>query len=117
MARKFYDDPLNISKKMWLKILNDEITDPNVLEILFVLLESNEYKERGGKIGEKLKKAYQGFNGIIAAYGYKIKENYPEFKYPPDPFNIPFLGEPQNGYFYWKLRPELAEALKVFKAG
>jgi len=125
MARKIYDDPINIDKILWLEILsNKDITNPSTLDILdFLFNECNNCEERGGIIAKKLKYSHQAAcNGIIKSYGKRIIDNYPEIKCPKYEngrearFNIPFLGESRNGFFYWKLRPELAEALKEYKA-
>jgi len=118
MARKIYDDPLNIDTKTWLTILgNDKITDPKTLEILTFLFYSDNYEERGGIIAKKLKYSHHAAcNGIIKSFGKRIEDNYPKYKYPADRFHVPFLGEAKNGGFYWKLRPELAEALKRYGA-
>jgi len=123
MARKIYDDPININKKMWLDILKDnEITKQNTRDVLRVLFESQKHEERAGKIGEILDRPYEGLNGIIAAFGDNIIKAYPEITCPKyedgrnAPFHVSLLGEYKNGGFYWKLRPELAEALKEYKA-
>jgi hypothetical protein len=124
MARKVYNDPINIDKKMWLEILNDDITDQNTKDILTFLLEKcKEYEERGGIIARKLKyNHHAACNGIIKSYGNRIINTYPNINVPKyengkyAPFHVPFLGESKNGFFYWKLRPELAEALKEYKA-
>jgi hypothetical protein len=117
MARKIYDNELKIDKKTWKKIINNnEITDQNTQNILDILLHSNNYEERGGIIAKKLKYSHHvACNSIIKSYGNRIKENYPEYKYPEDLFHIPLLGEKRNGYFYWKLRPLLAKALEEDK--
>jgi len=116
MARKIYNDPISIDTKTWIAILGDkDITDQNTLDILNVLFDSDNYEERGGIIAEKLKYSHHAAcNGIIKSYGKRIADNYPKYKYPEDRFHIPLLGEKKNGYFYWKLRPELAEALKKY---
>jgi hypothetical protein len=122
MAKKIYNDHINIDKKLWLEILSDEITDQDTLAILNVLLDSNEYEERGKVIGERLERDYRGLNGIIKSYGKRITDKYPKIKCPKYEdgrdarFHVPFLAEKKNGGWYWKLRPELVEALKAYKA-
>jgi len=117
MAKKIYNAELKIDKKTWLEILKSDITDQNTLNVLNVLLDSKDYEERAGIIAKKLKYGHcAAINGIISKYGYRIKNNYQEYKYPEDRFNIPLLGERRKNFFFWKLRPELAEALKVYKA-
>jgi len=117
MAKKDYNTELKIDKKTWLEILKDDITDQHTLDVLNVLLDSKDYEERAGIIAKKLKYRHcAAINGIISKYGYRIKNNYPKYKYPEDRFNVPLLGERKNGFFYWKLRPELVEALKAYKA-
>ena len=94
MARKVYDDELKIDKKMGLEILKDDITDQNTLDVLIVLFDSKEHEERAGIIAKKLKYSHwAAINGIIAAYGNRIKNTYQKYKYPEDPFNVPLLGE------------------------
>ena len=117
MAKKEYLTELNIDKKVWLEILKSEITDQNTLDVLNVLLDSKEHEERAGIIAKKLKYSHHAAcNSIISKYGNRIKNNYLKYNYPEDRFNIPLLGERKNGFFYWKLRSELAEALKEYKA-
>jgi len=107
---------------MWLEILKSDITDQNTLDILNVLLDSKEHEERAGIIAKKLKYSnHSACNKIIAAYGERITDKHPKITCPKHedgkdaPFNVSLLGEYKNGFFFWKLRPELAEALKAYK--
>ena len=120
MERKVYNDPININKKEWLEILDDDITYQNVLDILRFLLEKHE--ERTGIIAEKFGYSHLiAVNKIIAAYGDRIITKYPKVKCPkyengkPAWFHVSLLAEKKDGFWYFKLRPELAEALKVYK--
>jgi len=123
MARKIYDDSINIDKKLWLEILNDrEITKQNTMDVLRVLFESQDHEERSGIIAKTLGYSCCGTcNSIIKSYGNRIVNTYSKIKCPKyengknAPFHVSLLGEYKNGFFYWKLRPELAEALKVYK--
>jgi hypothetical protein len=122
MARKIYNDRINIDKKMWLEILNDEITDKKTLDILNVLFKSNDYEERAGIIAEKLKYSHHAaINGIIKSYALRIIDKYPKINVPEYEdkryalFHVLLLAEWRKGFWYWKLRPELAEVLKEYK--
>jgi hypothetical protein len=122
MARKIYDDPINVNKKMWLEILKDEITDQATLNILTVLVDSKNYEERAGIIAEKLKYSHHAaINGIVKSYALRIITKYPKINVPKYDdgkyalFHVLLLAEWRKGVWYWKLRPELAEALKEYK--
>jgi len=112
------NDNINIDKKLWLEILKDDITDQIVLDILKFLLDSKDYEEHAKTISEKLK--FGNCNIYIKSFGNRIINKYPEINCPKynngknAPSWIPFLKYFKNKFIYWKLRPELVEALKEY---
>jgi len=119
MEGKTYGGKINIDKELWKKIVSDDkITDQKTREILYILLDSDGYAERGGKIGDILRIKHNALNGIITAFVWRILYKYPEIicpKYKNGKESrclVPFQGEKRKNGSYWILRPELAEALK-----
>jgi 5-methylcytosine-specific restriction enzyme A len=116
---KFFNETININTKLWIKIITDQkIINDKVLDILFVLLNSDRFEASGSEIARKLKYSHHApLNKIIPDFSKRILKTYTNIN-PPKRKNgnirywhIPFLGTETKERFTWILRNELKEAL------
>lgn len=121
----FYNDPLEISVHMWIKILIDKnITTELDLNILRIVYESKNHEINASQIAPKLNLQHHGpINLQISKYSKRIvrktgvqpplrKEGKPRW------WHVLFLGYEKEGRFPWIMRPELAIAFEeVFGEG
>jgi 5-methylcytosine-specific restriction endonuclease McrBC GTP-binding regulatory subunit McrB len=121
---RYYDYEVNISKEQWKELLHDpEVFDERNLEHLKCLYSFDNHAATCKEVSEKLGNTAQYFVGLGTSLARKVARKLGVENLPTRDGNggdvfwyILFYGQEvrdrQRGNFEWKLRPELADALK-----
>lgn len=124
--RTLYREPLDLSSEQWLELLQDKTVfkDEDILLIL-ELYKCNNCREKASILADILGVAsHSVLNLQIGRLGKRIIARYSEIIFPTREdgtvryWHIPFWAEDaeKKGHFYWQLRPELKEAVKMLKS-
>jgi len=113
----FYNEPLEISTAVWIKMLQDkEVTTENDLKILKLVYESKNHEIRASEIASRLNIPHHGpINLQISRFSKRVIHNtgvQPPLRKDGKPrwWHVPFLGYEKSGRFPWIMRPELVIA-------
>ena len=111
----------NITTEIWISILNDRsIANFEIIDVFMKILEvGGEF--RLDDLIKKYGKSYSYYHRLISNFGMKIKKkyNFDKYKYDKEYYMISFVGNKRRfeankrflDNYYWKIRPELREAL------
>lgn len=111
----------NITTEIWISILNDKsIANFEIIDVFIKILEiGGEF--RLDDLIKKYGKSYSYYHRLISNFGMKIKKkyNFDKYKYDKEYYMISFVGNKRRfgankrflDNYYWKIRPELREAL------
>jgi 5-methylcytosine-specific restriction protein A len=124
--RTLYRESLELSSEQWLELLQDETVfkDEDILLVL-ELYKCNNSREYASVLADTLGVAsHSVLNLQIGRLGKRIIARYPDIKFPTREdgvvryWHIPFWGEDgeKKGHYYWQLRPELKEAVKMLRS-
>ncbi|MCL2522866.1 MAG: HNH endonuclease [Erysipelotrichales bacterium] len=117
-----YDENNNTrisSVEIWLEILKKELALENdIVDILYYYYDCNDFVSQDEVLSKFNIGGNGGLNSKVKAFGKRIIDfTKIEKQYKADGterrWNIPFLGKQENNNILWKIRPELAEALKL----
>lgn len=119
-----YDCPINISVQEWLQLLKDGVADDSMLKLLNVYLRCEDHKStcKGIVDGMHTKAHPSSIISKVVNFAKKVQKALDRFDVvsasdgEPTYWVIPMTGRKlEDGLFEWRLRDELAEALKLYK--
>lgn len=122
-TRVLYRENLEITSKQWLDMLEDDtiFKDKNI-SLMLALYQCNSYREKASVLAKNMGiSRHSVLNSQIGWLGKRIMSKFPHIKFPTSEdgkieyWHIPFWAEDAEikGQYYWELRPELKEAIRL----
>ena len=116
---RFYDDSIEISTDVWVRLLSDrEITRESDLKVLKLVYESRNHEVRASEIAARLNISHHApLNKQMSQFGKRVIAKtgvQPPLNRSGKPrwWHVPFLGYEKGSNFPWIMRPELVIAFE-----
>lgn len=124
-TRVLYRENLELTSEQWLEMLQDDTSFKDEdISLMLALYQCNGCREKASVLAKGMGIAsHSVLNLQIGRLGKRIMNKFPHIEFPKREdgtiryWHIPFWAEDAEikGQFYWELRPELKEAIRLLK--